>query len=264
LRLVVDLPDTRELKQQELDLQVTLANALIWARGHTDPEVAEALRRAHTLVLATQGAGTELHLSVLYGLVSTNYIAGDPRAALEYAEKFLSLAQSQTESGYLLMGHRLVGLVLLVFGNYPAALSHLERAVTLYLPDEHRTLALRFGADIGVSALSICALALWHQGYPGRANKVAREALRHARQSAHLSLAYALFAFGVMAISARWAVEAEELGNELVTLSREHGFPLFSRRGLIFQGWAMAQRGQGMAAVERIREGLSAVGQRGG
>jgi len=60
-------------------------------------------------------------------------------------------------------------------------------------------------------------------------------------------------------ISARRTVEAEEFANELVTLSDEHRFALFSGFGQIFQGWALAQHGHGVAAVRRIREGLSAA-----
>jgi predicted ATPase len=51
----------------------------------------------------------------------------------------------------------------------------------------------------------------------------------------------------------------EELANELVAIASEHGFALFLGRGLIVQGWAIAQRGQSGLAVCQIREGLAAV-----
>jgi predicted ATPase len=64
---------------------------------------------------------------------------------------------------------------------------------------------------------------------------------------------------GFRAISARKTVETEQLANELVAVSNEHRLAFFSGFGHIFQGWALTQRGQGRAAVERIREGLAAA-----
>jgi predicted ATPase len=62
-----------------------------------------------------------------------------------------------------------------------------------------------------------------------------------------------------VAIAARKTAETEELANELVALSEEHRFAFFSGFGQIFQGWALAQRGQGQAAAQRIREGFAAA-----
>jgi predicted ATPase len=103
-------------------------------------------------------------------------------------------------------------------------------------------------------------LALWNRGYPEQASNAAREALRHARQSAHVhTLAYALVVVGVTAISGQWAAEVEELANEVVALANERGFAFFLGWGLVLQGWVMAQRGHRTPAVERVREGLKAT-----
>jgi predicted ATPase len=151
-------------------------------------------------------------------------------------------------------------MTLIVIGDYPAALSHLECAAASYKPEEHRELVFRFGGDLGVRTLSIWAWALWHGGCPDQANKAGHEALRQARQSVHLeTLAYGLSYNCLTAVSARQAAEAEELANELAAFAREHGFAFLFGHGLIAQGWAMAQRLPGAAAVERIRNGLAAT-----
>jgi predicted ATPase len=130
----------------------------------------------------------------------------------------------------------------------------------LYRPEEHRELAFRFGADIGITAQCARALALWHRGYPDQARKAADEGLQHARQSIHRhTLAYALIYKGLTAISARWATETEKAANELVSHTREHGFALFLGYGLLLQAGAMTLRGPGEAAVERIHEGVAAM-----
>src|SRR5262249_16922381 len=43
------------------------------------------------------------------------------------------------------------------------------------------------------------------------------------------------------------------------SLTREHGFALFLGYGLLLQGAALTLRGQGEAAVERIREAVAAM-----
>jgi DNA-binding response OmpR family regulator/class 3 adenylate cyclase len=65
LRLISELPDSRERKQQELDLQVTLAAALRESKGHVHPEVAVVLGRARELIVETETTDTILHFSVL-------------------------------------------------------------------------------------------------------------------------------------------------------------------------------------------------------
>jgi predicted ATPase len=260
LRLISDLPDSRERKQQELDLQVTLASALRESKGHVHPEVAAVLDRARELIVETGATDTILHFSVLYGLWVARYLGGEPVAALDQGKEFLSLAQSRTHSGLLLVGHRLVGSSLLFTGDYPGALTHLDCATALYQPEEHRELAFRFGADIGVTALCVRAWALWHRGYPDRARKALDEGLRYARQSAHRhTLAYALIYKGLTATSARWVAETELAANELVTLSREHGFALFLGYGLLLQGAALTLGGQGEAAVKRIHHATATM-----
>ena len=260
LQLIDELHDFRERKHRELELQVTLAAALMQAKGHANTEVGLVLRRARDLVLDTNAAGTILHFSVLYGLWVAQYLGGEPIAALEQAKEFLSLAQSQAQSGLLLTGHRLVGSALIPTGDFQEALSHLDRAVALYRPEEHEALAFRFGADIGITAICVRGWALWHRGFPDQARKALDEGVQSARKSIHRhTLAYALIYAGLTAISARWTTEGANAANELVSLTEEHGFALFLGYGLILQGGAMAQSGQGTAAAERIREGIAAM-----
>jgi predicted ATPase len=160
----------------------------------------------------------------------------------------------------LLTGHRLVGSALIPIGKFQEALSHLDRAVALYRPEEHGALAFRFGADIGITAMCVRGWALWHRGFPDQAKKVLDEGVQSARQSVHRhTLAYALIYAGLTAISARWTTEGASAANELVSLTDEHGFALFLGYGLILKGGAMAQSGQGTAAAERIREGIAAM-----
>jgi len=76
LSLLDGLPETRERKQLELDIHVTLTQALMGGKGYADPEVAGGLERANRLVTETASVGTPVHFSVLYGLWVSAYTGG--------------------------------------------------------------------------------------------------------------------------------------------------------------------------------------------
>jgi len=260
LGLLDGLPETRERKQLELDIQVTLTAALMAGKGFADPEVVAALERANRLVTETASVGIPLHFSVLYGLWSSTLNAGAIAAALEHATNFLSFAQSQPSSGPLLIGHRILALSLIFSGDYRAALTHLETAASAYRPDEHRDFALHYGQDIGVSTFVQLSWALWHHGYPDRSARAADRALVHSRELGHAhTLAHAFWFAGMAAVLARDVATVCARGDDCVALASEHGFPLWAAGGRILQGWADAQRGEATTGIAHIRDGMAAA-----
>jgi predicted ATPase len=260
LGLLDGLPETRERKQLELDIHVTLTAALMAGKGFADPEAVAALERANWLVTETAAVGTPVHFVVLYGLWVSNHTAGAIAAALEHATNFLSVAQSQPLFGPLVMGHRTVASSLLYSGDYRAALAHAETATSLHRPDEHRDSAFRYGEDIGVSAFVQLCWALWHRGYPDQSVRAADRALSYSRQLGHAhTLCHAFCHTGRAAIFARDVATARARSSECVALASEHGFPLWAAFSWIFQGWADAQKGEATTGIARIRDGLAAA-----
>ena len=258
LSLLGGLPESRERNQLELDIHVTLGLALMGGKGWADPEVVPVLERAQRLVAETAAVGTPQHFSVLYGLCGFSFVAGKAEAARDQANEFLSFAESGTASAPLLVGHRLLGCAIMECGDYRGALPHLELAVSLYRPEEHREFTARYSQDIGVSALVYLSWALWHCGYPDRSARAAVRGLEYGRESGHaFTLAYALWHIGMKALFARHVAEAEACGNECVALADEHGFPVWAGYGRIVQGWVAAHNDNTTAGIALIREGLA-------
>ena len=259
LGLLDGLPETRERKQLELDIHVTLISALMAGKGYADPEVVAALERANRLVTETAAVGTPLHFSVLYGLWVSTSNSGNIAAALEHATNFLSSAQSQPSSGPLLVGHRILAYSLIYGGDYRAALAHFETAASLYRPDEHRDSAFHYGQDIGVSAFVQLSWALWHRGYPDQSARAADRALALSRELGHAhTLAHALSFAGKAAVFARDVATVYARGNDCVALASEHGFAEWAACGRILQGWADAQKGEATTGIAHIRDGMAA------
>jgi class 3 adenylate cyclase/predicted ATPase len=260
LSLLDGLPETRERKQLELDIHVTLTAALMAGKGFADPEVDAALQRANRLVTETRAVGTPVHFFVIYGLWVSTFVGGAIAAALDHATNFLSIAQSQPSSAPLLVGHRSLALSLMYSGDHRAALEHAEAAASLYRPDEHRDSALHYGQDIGVSAFTVLSCALWHCGYPDRSARAADRALASSRQLGHAhTLAQALSFAGAAAVFARDVATACARSNDCVAIASEHGFPQWAGHGRIVQGWADAQRGEATTGIARIRDGMAAA-----
>ena len=95
-------------------------------------------------------------------------------AMRELAAQFLALAEKQGATIPLMIGHRLMGMSLLLTGDIAEGRAHFDQAIALYDPAEHRPLATRFGQDAAGINLSYRSLALWILGYPEAALADAR------------------------------------------------------------------------------------------
>jgi hypothetical protein len=260
LSLLDGLPETRERNQLELDIDVTLTQALMAGKGYANPETVASLERANRLVTETASVGTPVHFFVLYGLWVSSTAGGTIADVLEHATNFLSSAQSQPSSGPLLVGHRTLALSLMLSGDYRAAHAHFETAASLHRPEEHRDSAIRYGQEIGVSAFVQLSWALWHRGYPNRSARAADRALALSQQLGHAhTLTHAFYYAGMAAVFARDVAAACAHSNDCVALASEHGFPLWVAIGRILQGWAASRQGEATTGIARIRDGVAAA-----
>jgi predicted ATPase len=183
LELLKTLPDTPERSQQELALQTTLGSVLIGTNGYAAPETGEAYTRARKL--CQQIGETAQLFPVLHGLWAFYVVRSDLKTARELAEEQLRLAESQHDTACLLEAHWALGSLLFGFGDLTAARAHLGQSSALYDPQEHRSLALLYGHDPGMSSLCFAAHALWHLGYPDQALKSTQKAVALAREVSH-------------------------------------------------------------------------------
>ena len=71
----------------------------------------------------------------------------------QLAMQFLELAEKQGTTASLMMGHRLMGVSLMLTGDIVQSRAHLDQAIALYDPAAHRPLAARFGNDPGITSL---------------------------------------------------------------------------------------------------------------
>jgi class 3 adenylate cyclase len=171
LDLIATLPGTPALRRDEIKLQVELITPLLHVRGYAAPETRAAVERARLLIEQSEALGEPpedplLLFSVLYGLWVANLVAFSGDVMRELAVQFLALAEKQSATGPIMIGHRLMGLSLLHTGDIGDGRAHLDRAIALYDPDGHRHLTTRFGQDVGASILAWKSMAVLLLGYP--------------------------------------------------------------------------------------------------
>jgi hypothetical protein len=173
LSQIASLRGTPTLRREEIKLQVTLITPLMHIKGHAAPETKAAVERARFLIEQAEALGDVLEdplllFWILHAEWLAKYVAFDGEAACYLAEQILTLAKRKVASGPLLAGHRAMGTSLLQIGKLAEARTHLDRAIQLYTPAEHRSLT-RHGAvtryDVeAVVGLSYRALNLWLLG----------------------------------------------------------------------------------------------------
>jgi predicted ATPase len=152
-----------------------------------------------------------------------------------------------------------MGITLAFTGGIAQARTHYTQVITLYDPAEHRPLAMRFGSDIQVSALSFRSSTLWLLGYPDAARADIDHAVKEARkinQAGTLMLALAIPNY--THILSRNYVAANALAEELVILADEKGASLRKAEGIIQRGCVLALTGRAADAVQMITSGVTA------
>ncbi len=158
-----------------------------------------------------------------------------------------------------MIGHRLMGMALLFTGEIAEGRPHLDRAIAVYDPAEHRPLAARFGQDAGVATLSYRSWALWPLGYPEAALADRDHALKDAREIGQAAtLMAALSVTSLTLIHCGNYATANAQVDELIALADEKGAALWKAIGMMRQGSVFALTGNASNAVRMITSGITA------
>jgi len=257
LEVLKGLPDDRERSGRELDLQEALGLALMTAKGYAAPQVEQTYLRA--LELSRQVGSASQQFAAVWGLFWFSMLRAEVQRSREVGEQLVSIAESVGDPVLLLRGHNSLGQNLFYSGDLPAALLHLERAITLAASGPHSSRGLRYQVDLGIASLAHAALAKWCLGYPAQALERSREALALAQARAYPpGVAYAL-GFAAMIHQLRHEGQvAQAQAEAMIALAREQGLALWLAMATFRLGAALAEQGLGQEGITKMREGLDA------
>ena len=261
---IATLPPTPAFRREQIKLQAALITPLVHVKGYVAAETKVAAQRARLLIeeAETLGEAPEdplLLFSVLYSFWVASYVAFDGDAMRTLATQFLALAEKQRATVPLMIGHRLMGTSLLCTGDMVESRAHCTQALALYDPVEHRSLAARFGQDVGVAILSYRSLALWMLGYPEATLADAEQAVKDARENGQAAtLMYALLHVSVPYIHCGNYEIATAVLDELAALADEKGSLFWKPHGMAQQGCLFGLTGKASNAVQMLTTGIAA------
>jgi predicted ATPase len=266
LAQIAALPATPALRREQIKLQVALITPLMHVKGYAAPETRAATERARILIEQAKRLGEPpedslLLFTVLYGSWAANLGAFNGDVLRHLAVDFLVTAEKLEALVPRMLGHRMMGISLLLTGDTVDGRVHLDRAIALYDPRTHRPLATRLGVDTGVSVLSYRAWARWMLGNPEAALADAERALKDAREGGQAAtLMFALFHIAVLHLLNRDYSIAIACSQELFAIAEQKGASVMWKAGaMAFLGSAFALTGKAADTVRIVPAVLQAA-----
>jgi class 3 adenylate cyclase/predicted ATPase len=243
-------PDAR--RQLEVALQASLIGPLASLHGTSSAELATCCRRG--LQLCMEGEPAAQVFPFLYGLFTIAMARQRHREALSLAELFVSIAERKKHESGRVIGHRLLGMVLLASGEPQRAREALELSLNLYSAERDLADTHLFGQNTRVHGAATLGVALFCLGEVDEALRVGLGALRDADALRHphstaIALGYGGWLFGHCGATEAHMREARRL----IALSEQHRLELLRAHGEAHLGWALCWRGdlaQGIAVLE--------------
>ena len=258
LAMVETLPDTAQRAQQELELLASLIVLLANTLGLASPEAGTVLERAWELCQQLEDAPQRFSVTLMLGIRQGT--RGEYQAARKTLEQVFDLATLTDKQWDLGLTHHAMGWLLALLGEFTSALEHAERAVDLYTPQPHDTVAVQIGVDPGVQCRTTAARTLWFLGYPEQGLKRVQEALARAGELVHTySLVDALSTGGAMVNLFLGDLDiAEAQAEAALALASEYEFRGFVQQAKIQLGRVLVEKGQIEEGMAQLRQGLAA------
>jgi predicted ATPase len=230
---------------------------LIATKGYGAQEVAQAYSRAQELC---QQVGEEaLQFSALRGVWNCHLMKAELHTAHALGEQLRRLAQRGQDAAMLVEVQRALGTTLLFLGQLTSARTAFEQGMAFYDPLQHRSLALRYGADSGIVCRLYLTWVLWLLGYPDQALRHIHDTLIQARELAHsFSQAFALNHAAMLHMFRREGPVTQERAEASMAFSTEQRIAQWLAQATVLRGWALAAQEHAGEGIAQIRQGIVA------
>lgn len=257
LAMVRDLPEGPERDASELELLIARGAPMVTVKGYASQEIERNYLRAKELSQANSDSGH--HFLAVWGLWVFHLVRGPLATACDLAEHLLSLATREQNPDMLIRAHESVGSTYSFLGRFNEAKAHLLAAKSLYDPVRHRSQALPYTQDPGITARVMLARALWILGEVDQVEALSREAIGMARELEHpFTLAFTLTTVAWTYSTLRDTEQTLHLTEEAIALSTKYSFEVPLAWATSLQGWALAEKGEEQG-LGRLVKGLSAA-----
>jgi predicted ATPase len=263
LGILATMPIIPESHQQELDLRLALAPALMATHGMAASVVREAYARAR--VLAEKLGRSDYLIPVAYGQWLIHLARSEGAQALSNAERMEEIGHAQDDNAITVLGYYMHGQTCLYRGDLVEARALFERGRSLDDPAHRVVHAKLVTADPQILTVALLAVTLTLLGYLDQGRSVGKDALQMARQLKHAHTLTTVLAAAIVTIEGETGSfqDARIHADEVITLSTEHGFPMwlaFGNASRAFWSAMLGQTQEGLAALTRAESAAREAG----
>ncbi|MDM0105382.1 adenylate/guanylate cyclase domain-containing protein [Variovorax sp. J22R24] len=262
IALLDKVQDAKQRRELELKMQVTMMGSILAAQSATSPELQACCERG--LALCAEGEPSPLIFPLAFGKFTHVNCLGRAVESEQLARMFLHLSERNGFDSGRVIGHRMLGMSLMVQARAVEARAEIDRSLALYVPERDAATTRMFGQNTEVHSKSLLSFTLFCLGDVDQALVVGVDALRTADALRHPhSTAIPLVYVGGWVFGMCGATEAMRAeSRRLLQLAEEHRLRGFRAHGMGFFGWALCQRGQlaqGIAAIEQAVAAFDSV-----
>jgi class 3 adenylate cyclase/predicted ATPase/type II secretory pathway predicted ATPase ExeA len=255
LTLLKDLPAGAERDASELELLIARGAPMMTVKGYASEEIERNFLRAKEL--SQENRDSEHSFLAHWGLWVFHLVRRPLATACDLAEQLLSLAKKEQNQDLLIRAHESVGSTYSFLGRFDEAKAHLLAAKSLYDPARHRSQALPYTQDPGITARIILARTLWILGEVDQVEALSQEAISMARELEHpFTLAFTLATVSWIYATIRDVDRTLALAEEAVAISTKYSFEVGLAWAMSSQGWALAEKGH-EEGITKLVNGLS-------
>ena len=185
------------------------------------------------------------------------FVAFNGESVRELAAQFLALAETAKSDGPAYDRASPHGHDFAVYGRPRRRARASRSSFALYEPAEHRSLATRFGHDVGAATLCFRSLALWLLGYPEAASAELDHALKDARETGHAANADVWAGHDNVHPNLLPKLCAANASiDECIALAEEKGTANWKMQAIAHRGCVLALLAKSTEAIQTITSGI--------
>lgn len=249
------LTETRERKETELEIQLSLGLCFIAVRGYSADDTRKSFERACNL--SAELGEPRKELQAIFGLWGHYWMRARHDRAIELGETLLAKAAPLHDPTALIVGYRSLGSTLFTLGDFVRARDHLEHAVALGQQANIGESFLSYAVDPRIAAQLMLAWDLWILGYPEQALLHVLQALAQTSEQADpYSVAFAHYVTSAVKLLRGEPEDSLGHADQSLAVSREHRINLYTLYSRFGRGCALARMGEAEHAIFEIREGI--------
>lgn len=252
------LPEDEERQKLELAMQLSAMAGNMAIRGWSSPEVERCSTRARDLSI--QLADPQSLFGSLWGLWTVHFLRSEFNKALPVAQDVLQMGLKSGTPMLEILGRQATGFTHFFRGEFARAREHAERGIALFDLETERLIVKTFQATPTTLMRMYLGASLWMMGEPEKGLHMLRSGQELARQINNPACTANMLGLGIQLLPF-WDefVRIKSDAKDLICLSEQEGFFLWSPVAQIYSGWAEAQEGDRLAGIETMQRGIEAV-----